>query len=88
VRALIEFLLREGLAVFRLRNPKGSLRVGWSGRELSAPTFKLLYEHVFSCYFVREWGQNYSFCWPHDNAAVRVGGFLDLLGYRLEQLII
>ena len=88
VRALIEFRLRAGLAVFRMRNPEGSLRAGWSGRELSAPTFRLLYEHAFSCYFECEGlEEGYGFCWPHSDAQVRVGALLDLLGYSLEQLV-
>jgi len=87
VRALIEFRMREGLRVFREQTPEGSLRAGWSGRELSAPTFKLLYEHAFNCCFVREGVGSYSFCWPHGDAAVRVGALLDLMGYSLEQLV-
>jgi hypothetical protein len=51
VCAFIVYRLREGLRIFRERNPKGSLRVGWSGRELVSPTFKLLYEHAFNCFF-------------------------------------
>jgi len=77
----------RGCVFFGSKIPEGSLRAGLGGRELSAPTFKLLFEHAFNCWFVRERGLSYSFCWPHGDAAVRVGVLLDLLGYSLEQLI-
>jgi len=88
VRALIEFRLREGLGVFRERNPGVSLRAGLGGRELLVPTFKMFFEHAFNCCFEREVGLGcYSFCWPHGVAELRVGVFLDLLGYSLAQLV-
>jgi|GEM_PF-5573028 len=74
--------------MFCLCCPKGSLRAGWSGRELVSPTFKLLYEHAFSCYFeCEDVVEGYGFCWPRGDAAVCVGALLDLLGYSLEQLV-
>jgi transposase len=88
VRAFIEYRLREGLRIFRERSPKRSLRAGWSGRELASPTFKLLYEHAYSCFFEYEGVlEGYGFCWPRGDAQVRVGVLLDLFGYTLEQLV-
>jgi hypothetical protein len=87
VRALIEYRLRAGLRALRAQCPGKSLRAGWGGGELRAPTFKMLFEHGVNCYFEREGVECYSFCWPHSRTEVRVGVFLELLGYSLESLV-
>ena len=47
IRAIIQFKLREGLCEFKEKHPDGKLFVGWNGRELANPTYRLLYEHAF-----------------------------------------
>lgn len=38
-------------------------------------------------FFEYEGVLGYGFCWPYSDVVVRVGAFLDLLGYTLEQLV-
>ena len=87
VRAIIQFMLREGLRKFKEANPNGKLFVGWNDRELKNPTYKLLYEHAFDCYFEREGIGKYSFAWPFFESQERVGTLLWLMGLDVLDLI-
>jgi transposase len=87
IRAIIQFRLREGLKKFKEKNPEGKLYVGWNGRELTSPTYKLLYEHAFDCYFERESYGKYSFAWPFVESQERVGTLLWLMGLDVLDLI-
>ena len=87
IRAIIQFMLRDGLRKFKEEHPNGKLYVGWSGRELVNPTYKLLYEHSFDCYFEREDYGKYSFAWPFVESKERVGTLLWLMGLDVLDLI-
>jgi hypothetical protein len=87
LRAIIQYRLREGLSAFKEEQPEEKIYAGWGGRPLKNPTFKLLYEHSFNCYFVRENRDEYSFEWPSIETRSRVGPLLELLGLRLEQIM-
>jgi transposase len=87
IRAIIQFRLREGLKKFKDGNPSGKLYVGWNGRELISPTYKLLHEHSFDCYFEREGYGRYSFAWPFVESKERVGTLLCLMGLDVLDLI-
>jgi transposase len=87
LRALIQFRLREGLKDYNNKNPGEKLYVGWGSRALEAPTFKLLYEHSYNCYFEREnWG-SYIFEWPNSITQYRVTELLKLMGLSIEKLL-
>ena len=87
VRAIIQFKLREGLREFKESHPDGKLFAGWNGRELKKPTYKLLHEHAFDCYFEREGYGKYSFAWPFVESKERVGTLLWLMGLDVLDLI-
>ena len=87
IRAIIQHRLREGLAKYKEENPGGKLRVGWNGRELTNPTYRLLYEHSYDCYFEKEGLGRYSFEWPYVESKERVGTLLRLMGYDVLDLI-
>jgi transposase len=87
VRAIIQHRLREGLSKHKQENPGDILYVGWNGRELASPTYKLLYEHSFDCYFEREDCGKYSFAWPYVESKIRVGTLLQLMGLDVLDLI-
>jgi len=87
VRAIIQHRLREGLSKHKQENPGDILYVGWNGRELASPTYKLLYEHSFDCYFEREDCGKYSFAWPFVESKIRVGTLLRLMGLDVLDLI-
>jgi transposase len=87
IRAIIQHRLRDGLKSYKQEHPKGKLSVGWNGRELTSPTYKLLYEHSFDCYFEREGFGNYSFAWPFVESKERVGTLLWLMGLDVLDLI-
>jgi len=87
IRAIIQYKLREGLKKFKVEHPEGKLMVGWNGRELKAPTYRLLYEHSIECYFERESMGKYSFSWPYCESEERVGTLLWLMGLNVLDLI-
>jgi hypothetical protein len=87
IRAIIQYRIRDGLRVFKQEHPNGKLYVGWNGRELTSPTYKLLYEHAFDCYFEREDADLYSFAWPFVESKERVGTLLWLMGLDVLDLI-
>ena len=87
IRAIIQHRLREGLNAFKQEHPSGKLYVGWNGRELISPTYKLLYEHSFDCFFEREGIGRYSFAWPFVESKERVGSLLWLMGLDVLDLI-
>jgi transposase len=87
IRAVIQHRMREGLSKFREENPGAKLKVGWNGRELANPTYMLLYEHSFDCYFEREERGKYSFEWPYVESEERVGALLSLMGLDVLDLI-
>jgi len=87
IRALIQFKMRQGLETFREQNPDTPVRAGWKGRELQAPTFKLLYEHTINCCYEREGSGSYSYSWPSKKTKEKVAPLLNLLGYTLGQLL-
>ena len=87
IRAIIQFQLRDGLRTFKEEYPDRKLYVGWNGRELINPTYRLLYEHSFDCYFEREGCGKYSFAWPFVESKERVGTLLWLMGLDVLDLI-
>ena len=87
VRALIQHRMRESLDAFREANPEAEIRAGWGGRELRNPTFKLLYEHTFTCFYECESTGSYSFAWPNYETRQKVEPLLGLLGFSLEELV-
>jgi len=87
IRAIIQYRIRDGLRVHKQEHPNGKLYVGWNGRELTSPTYKLLYEHAFDCYFEREGADLYSFAWPFVESKKRVGTLLWLMGLDVLDLI-
>jgi len=87
IRAIIQYRLRDGLSKYKQENPDKKLYVGWNGRELTAPTYKLLYEHSFDCYFEREGYGKYSFAWPYVESEQRVGTLLRLMNLDVLDLI-
>ena len=87
IRAVIQFKLREGLREFKEKHPGGKLFVGWNGRDLANPTYRLLYEHAFDCHFDREDYGKYSFAWPFVESKERVGTLLWLMGLDVLDLI-
>jgi len=87
IRAIIQYRLREGLRRFNDENPDTKLNVGWNDRELTNPTYKLLYEHSIYCYFEREDQDRYSFAWPNIGTKIRVETLLSLMDITVQQLL-
>lgn len=87
IRAIIQYLLREGLKKHNEENPDIKLQVGWGNRPLISPTYKLFFEHAYVCCFEREGFGEYSFAWPSIETKLRVATLLDLMGLTLESLV-
>ena len=87
IRAIIQFRMREGLKEFNKENPGIKLRVGWGGRPLESPTYKLLYEHSVNCYYEREEEGVYSYAWSSSETRERVETLLKLMKITLNDLI-
>ena len=87
VRAIVQFRLREGLKKYKEENPTSELRVGWGGRPLVSPTFRLFYEHSARCYYHREGFNEYSFTWPNIETEKMVIPLLKLLGLNIITLL-
>jgi transposase len=88
IRAIIQHRMRKGLEEFNEKNPGEVIYAGWGGRPLKNPTYKLFFEHSRPCHFVRENWDYYSFCWLHGETENRVLPLLELMGIKLENLIV
>ena len=88
IRALIQYRLRDGLKKRQEEHPDEVLRVGWAGRPLVNPTFKLFYEHAINCYFERDAPGEYSFTWPDEKTKKRVSTLLSLLSLTIDTLLL
>ena len=87
IRALIQHRMRDGLKAYQETHPGETIRAGWGGRILKAPTYKLFYEHSINCYFEQETEGQYSFAWPSVATQSRVELLLVFMGLSLEQLM-
>lgn len=87
IRAIIQYRLREGLREYQEANPGKELRVGWGNRPLKNPTYKLLYEHGYNCYFEKDGPGMYSYAWPSVETCERMSVLLGLLKINLEELV-
>ena len=92
IRALIQFKLRQGLKKLEKKEfeEKGielNLKVGWGGKKLTAPTFKMLYEYTVNCFFEKEPEGEYSFTWPSKKTEFRVTTLLRLMELDVIDLL-
>ena len=87
IRAIIQYRMREGLKQFNEENPGVVLKVGWQGKPLLNPTFKLLYEHSINCFFEKEEPGKYSFSWYNRQTEYRVSTLLKLMGISIYDLL-
>ncbi|MCL1914052.1 MAG: IS1634 family transposase [Eubacteriaceae bacterium] len=87
VRAIVQLLLRRGLEKHEEESPGEDLMVGWGGRKLKSPTYKLFYEHSFNCAYIREGPGSCSFSWSSDKTRNFVSTLLALMGFSVESLL-
>ena len=87
IRAIIQFKLRKGLEEYKTDNNGKPPNIGWNDKPLENPTYKLLYEHAYNCYFTKVNSNTYSFFWLNDKIEKRVTTLLLLMGYSVEELL-
>jgi transposase len=87
IRAIIQYLMRDGMKRHNEERPGVPIYAGWGGRPLANPTFKLFYEHSARCYFVRENYDHYTFSWPNLDTENCVLPLLNLMRVTLEELV-
>ena len=87
IRAIIQYRMRDGLKKFNEANPDEIIYAGWAGRPLFSPTFKLLYEHAFGCFYERVSSVEYRFVWSSHKIQDRVEALLNLMGISISTLL-
>ena len=88
VRAIVQFLMRDGLKKYTEENPDDEIRAGWGGKKLETPTFKLFYEHSINCKFERVNWNEYTFNWPNVETRAQVIPLLVLMGFTISTILL
>ena len=87
VRAILQYRMRQGLAVYQKENPGKALKAGWGTKKLTAPTFQLLFEYSRNHYYLKTGPDEYSFCFDSDENEVRLTILLSLMNLTVSDLI-